>query len=156
MTIANLVFLREVIPLHSLCFFSKVYKKHLFLGGVPMKIIAKKFRSDEYHPKTQRFFQFFPRKNASFRVKFSRGAIALRTQYELPKSYFKKKFSCEPKMEQILTFFNRCKSSFQDWCRAHTDLGLGFQCDMALPSLLSNHLFCQLHPPACTNNNKTS
>ena len=44
-----------------------------------MKIIAKKFRSDEYHPKTQRFFQFFPRKNASFRVKFSRGAIAPRT-----------------------------------------------------------------------------
>ena len=77
-------------------------------------------------------------------------------QYELPKSYFKKKFSCEPKMKQILTFFNRCKSSFQDWCRAHTDLDLGFQCDMALPSLLSNHLFSQLHPPARTNNNKTS
>ena len=46
-------------------------------------------------------------------------------------------------MKQILTFFNRCKSSLRDWCKAHTDLGSVFQCNMALQRLLFNDLFWQ-------------
>ena len=53
-------------------------------------------------------------------------------QYELLKSDFKMVFSCEPKFEQLLTFFKRCKNWVQDSHKVRTDVSPGLKCTIAL------------------------